>query len=397
MRLLFVSPYVPSPVRVRPYQWIRALARQGVRVRLIALRPPEDAWVHEPAVADACERMTVFPLTRMRTLANAASAMPRGLPLQAAYSLHPDAERQIAGEARECDVVHIEHLRGALLARRVRGVPCVIDAVDSIASLFAQAAAQAPSWRQRWLARAELAPTRRFEATFPRRFARCVVSSARDAEAFRSLSGDDGTRVTAISNGVDLDYFRPSPVARAGEHVLFTGKLSYHANEAAAIQLATRIMPLVWRERPQARLVLAGKDPSAALRRLARDPRIVVTGYVEDLRPCFWSSTVMVAPIVYGAGIQNKVLEAMACQVPVVASRTACAGLEPASARALLAADDVAEFAAQTVWLLSNPALRDEVGRAGRLYVERYHDWNRLVSRLIDVYEDVRAAPRRCA
>src|SRR4029079_10620947 len=139
MRVLFVSPYIPSPVRVRPYQWIRALARHGQRVRLIALQPPEDRWVSATALADCCEQIRVFRLSRLQTLRNAAAALPRDLPLQAAYSLHPEAERFVASEARHCDIVHVEHLRGSLLARRVRHVPCVIDAVDSISSLFAQA------------------------------------------------------------------------------------------------------------------------------------------------------------------------------------------------------------------------------------------------------------------
>ena len=142
MRVLFVAPYIPSPVRVRPYQWIRALARHGLRVRLVALQPPEDRWLTEPPIADCCERVTVFPLSRVQTLCNAAAAWPGDLPLQAAYSLHPAAERYIAAEALNCDIVHVEHLRGALLARRVQDVPCVIDAVDSISTLFAQAARQ---------------------------------------------------------------------------------------------------------------------------------------------------------------------------------------------------------------------------------------------------------------
>src|SRR4051794_2259512 len=111
MRVLFVSPYIPSPVRVRPYQWIRALKRHGQRVRLVALQPPEDRWVSGVPVEDCCEHVEVFPLGRLQTLYNAAAAVPRELPLQAAYSLHPDAERYIAKEARTCDVVHVEHLR----------------------------------------------------------------------------------------------------------------------------------------------------------------------------------------------------------------------------------------------------------------------------------------------
>jgi glycosyltransferase involved in cell wall biosynthesis len=398
MRVLFVSPYIPSPVRVRPYQWIRALARQGQRVRLVALQPPEDRWVAATPLADCCEQVTVFPLSRFQTLRNAARAVPRDLPLQAAYSLHPEAERYIASVARSCDIVHVEHLRGSLLARRVENVPCVIDAVDSITTLFAQAARQAPSWRQRLLARADLGRTRRFEAGISSRFERSLVSSNRDAEAFTQLAGGERPgRVVSVPNGVDLDYFHPVQSCPEPETVLFSGKISYHANEAAVLQLAQRIMPLVWEERPNAKLVIAGKDPSAAIRLLGRDPRITVTGFVDDLRPFFWSATVVVAPLVYGTGIQNKVLEAMACGVPVVASRAACEGIGAPHGHALLVGEDPRAIASQVLTLFRDSGRRAELAAAGRKYVQLHHDWQQLVQRLVDVYEDARMQYRRCA
>src|SRR4029078_12847981 len=143
-----------------------------------------------------------------QTLRNAAAAVPRHMPLQAAYSLHAEAERYIASEAGYCDIVHVEHLRGSLLARRVDQVPCVIAAVDSITALFAQAAHAAPSWRQRVLARLDLGRTKKFEAAAPARFARTLVSSTRDAQAFTELAGRvSSNRVVSLPNGVDLEYF----------------------------------------------------------------------------------------------------------------------------------------------------------------------------------------------
>ena len=398
MQVLFVSPYIPSPVRVRPYQWIRALARQGHRVRLVALQPPEDRWVAATPLADCCDHITVFPLSRLQTFRNAARAVPRDLPLQAAYSLHSEAERHIATEAQSCDIVHVEHLRGSLLARRVENVPCVIDAVDSISTLFALAAREAPSWRQRLLARADLGRTRRFEAGMSSRFERSLVSSNRDAEAFAELAGGErASRVVSVPNGVDLEYFHPVQSPPEPETILFTGKISYHANEAAVLQLVQRIMPLIWEERPNAKLVIAGKDPSAPIRGLSRDPRITVTGFVDDLRPCFWSATVVVAPIVYVTGIQNKVLEAMACGVPVVASRAACEGIGVPHGHALLVGGDPGAMAAHVLTLLRDSGRRAELAAAGRRYVQLNHDWQQLVRRLVDVYEDARMQYRRCA
>jgi sugar transferase (PEP-CTERM/EpsH1 system associated) len=388
MRILFVSPYVPSPIRVRPYQWIRSLSRLGHRVRLVMLQPPEDEWVKDFEIRDYCESVEVFPLARTRTLFNALSAVPQRVPLQAAYSHHPAAERRIAALAAECDVVHVEHLRGSLLATRVRGVPRVLDAVDSIAALFEQTRSQGPTWRHRLMAQLDLRRTRTFEAALPTRFERVVVTSTRDAAAFSSLAGAGADpRIVAVPNGVDLQYFQPVETERDAATILFTGKMSYHANEAAALRLVERVMPEVWKQRPDARVVLAGKDPSPAVLSLSSDPRVRVTGFVDDLRPFFWSASVVAAPLVYGTGIQNKVLEAMACGTPVVASPKACEGIQAVNGRDLMIGRDDRELAALTLALLEDGGLRSQLSREARRYVTVHHDWSEMAARLVHAYE----------
>ncbi len=389
MRILFVAPYVPSPIRVRPYQWIRALAASGCRVHLVALQAPEDRALGDSGVGTSCDAAEFFPLTRARTLVNGLRAVPSRLPLQAAYSRHPAAEARIRAlvASGAFDVVHIEHLRGSLLVPHPCPAPTVYDAVDSITRLFEQTVRLAPTPRQRWLARLDLARTRRFEGTVARRFDRVVVSSAAEARAFRDLDTTGaGDVVRAVRNGVVLP--RLGPAADDGRTVLFAGKMSYHANEAAALRLAERVMPLVWRARPEARLVIAGKDPSPALRALAVPGRVDVTGFVDDLSALMAGATVLAAPLVYAAGIQNKVLESMACATPVVTSPSACAALDAEVGRDLLAAADDQAFADAILELLTDRARRDAVGAAGRAYVERHHDWGALARLLMDVYQD---------
>jgi polysaccharide biosynthesis protein PslH len=396
MRILFVSPYVPSHIRIRPFNWIRALAGLGCRIHLIALRPPEDVGMSEEAVLPYCDRLEIFPLLRSQTAMNGLAAIRSGVPLQAAYSRLHAAEQRILALVSDgtFEVVHIEHLRAALLPPFPCPVPTVYDAVDCITRLFEQAARLAPGRRLRAIARLDLERTRRFEAALPFRFDRVAVSSESEALAFHELAGPDAaTRVQAIPNGVDADAFSCSR-EDDGRTVLFAGKMSYHANEAAALRLATRIMPRVWAHRPEARLVIAGKDPSPALRRLAeaRPDRLEVTGYVDDLRRFLSRAALVAAPLVYAAGIQNKVLEAMACAVPVIASPTACAALQAAVGRDLLSADGDDEFAARIVELLTCPEKRAAIGDAGRRYVMEHHRWPVMAERLVTLYGQAQRA-----
>lgn len=392
MRVLFVSPYVPSKIRVRPYHWIRALAQNGCRVHLVALQPPEDCDPADDTVRASCEACDVFPLSRTRTLWNAARAAATALPLQAAYARHPAAEARVMAlvASGEYDVVHVEHLRGSLLVPSPCPAPTVYDAVDSITRLFEQTVRLAPGVTQRMIARIDLGRTRRFEGRVGRRFDRVIVSSEAEARAFRELDTTGaGPFVRALRNGVTLG---PAPGARAddGRTVLFAGKMSYHANEAAARRLAEDVMPLVWQQRPDARLVIAGKDPSPTLKGLSVPGRVDVTGFVEDLQAVMASATVLAAPLVYAAGIQNKVLESMASGTPVVTSPSACAALDAEVGRDVLAADDDRAFADAIVGLLGDRAHRDGVGAAGRAHVARHHDWSALARELMDVYREAR-------
>lgn len=389
MRVLFLSPYVPSVVRARCYHWIRNLVACGHEVHLVTLRPPEDAWAPEDGLRRMCTAVEVFPLTRLRTLANALRTLPTRHPLQLGYSHHPEVERrveQLVASGR-FDVVHVEHIRGAVLARHVRSIPCVWDAVDSITRLFEQTARLAPLRRQRLLAWLDLSRTRRFEAEAPLHFSRTVVSSDADADAFEALGGPGvRQRLSVVSNGVDLDYFRPAGRPGGGRAIVFTGKLSYHANVAAALRLARNILPIVWRTKPDTPVIIAGKDPPPAIRSLAADRRVTVTGFVPDLRPVFAEAAVAVCPVVYGAGVQNKVLEAMASGISVVASETAARPLMARNGEEILVALDDAAMADAVVRLLEDLRLRQTIGEAGRAYVERAHDWRKLAQRLVDVY-----------
>ena len=401
LRVLFISPYLPSLIRVRPYNLIKSLAQRGHRITLLALEPPGEDTSGLPALRAWCQQVQTVPLPRWRTLWNGLRALPGPTPFQAAYSWSPQMAALIRQtQARgHFDVVHVEHLRGAELSRAVNGLPTVFDSVDSITLLFERARRAAPAWRSRLLARLDLARTRRYESGLLERYSRVLVTSPRDQEALAQLSTVptvDG-RLVVLPNGVDLDYFTPLDLPRDPATLIFSGKMSYHANVAAALDLATQVMPHIWRRRPEARLVIAGKDPTAELQALAADPRITVTGTVPDLRPYLARATVAVSPMRYGVGIQNKVLEAMAMATPVVTTPQATTALQAEPGEDLLVASTPRGIAEAVLALLTNPALRLRLGQAGRRYVEIHHDWSAVAGKLEAIYREAIAEAKSSA
>jgi glycosyltransferase involved in cell wall biosynthesis len=392
MRIFFVSPYVPSPVRVRPYYWIKNLAALGHEIRLFTVVSGADDEAALDDIRRACGSVTIARMRPWRPAWNCARAIAGPEPLQLAWSRLPALSRAIrtAVGQQPADVAHIEHLRAACFAPVLRPLPIVYDAVDSISLLFEQTRVLGPRASDRWMAALDVRRTARFEATMLKRFDRVLVTSPVDAARILALStGGAAERLVVLPTAVDLDYFQPATSPREPATLIFSGKMSYHANVAAARALVADIMPSVWRQRAEVRVLIVGQHPDRSVQRLARDARVTVTGQVPDLRPYLARATLAVCPIPYGVGMQNKVLEAMASGVPVVASRLAAQSLLATVGVDLSVAESADGFATEILRLLASPEARATLASRGRAYVEHQHAGPVLARRLEEVYRQV--------
>lgn len=405
MQILFIVPYVPDPIRARSFNLIRSLARRGHGITLFTLWSGSRESAALDRLRQAGYRVHALPLGRARSLWNCGLALPGRQPFQAVYSWHPGARpvlaRLLAGKGRSApDIVHVEHLRGAeygllcrrLLAEQGRDMPVVWDSVDCISLLFEQAAAQSHSRFGRLAGQLDAGRTRRYEGRHAGDFDRVLASSQADRAALLNLAAGAGhpAEVTVLTGGVDLEYFTEDrTVPRQAARLVLTGKMSYHANVSMAAHFVSEIFPMIRKRHPTAELWIVGKDPPRQVRSLAKLPGVTVTGEVPDLRPYLQAATVAVVPLVYGAGVQSKVLEAMACATPVVMSGQAARGLQVEEGREALVANTSEAFAASVCRLLESPDLCRRIGEAGRAYVERQHDWDRLAQQLEGVYDEL--------
>jgi sugar transferase (PEP-CTERM/EpsH1 system associated) len=379
---------VPSLIRVRPYHFIRELSRRH-EITVLATSP-RDEVENAAALRAYCRQVEVVPLRLLASLRSCGRAMLRGEPLQGAVARMPELRDRLAallGRER-FDLAHVEHFRAAYVADLLPpDLPTVFDSVDCISLLVERTLHSSHSFRQRLLSRIELGRTRRYEARILDRFDRVVVTSAEDAAELSRLA--PRARVTVVPNGVDLDHFHPAGRAPASATLVFSGKMSYHANATAALYFAREIFPRVKAAHPTVRLRIVGSDPPPAIRALARDPAIEVTGRVASMREAICGAAVAICPVTVKVGIQNKVLEAMAMGIPVVVSRPGATGIAATPGRDFLVADAAADFAAQVGRLLADPALCDRIGSAGRRFVEVNHRWSTSATRLEEIYRDL--------
>jgi sugar transferase (PEP-CTERM/EpsH1 system associated) len=394
MRILYITPYVPSLIRSRPYNLIKYLSRRGHLVTVLSLQSTEQEERDAEELRSCCHRVETVRLTKQQSLLNCFKALPTMTPLQAAYCHSPVMQRLIDRVLKEeqFDIVHVEHLRGAHFGATVSGVPKVYDSVDCISLLFEKALHAAPSLTSRIVARLDLGRTRRYEGRLISQYDKVLITSPQDKEALSKLgerSQEQEKKIAVLPNGVDLGYFAFTNGDRELETLVFSGKMSYHANVAAVSYLAQEVMPLIWARRPGVKLEIVGSNPPQAIFALAQDDRVRVTGFVPDLRLYLARATVSVSPMQYSVGIQNKVLEAMATGTPVVASSQACSALKVRDGAHLLVADDPTTFAQRVLRLLDDVALRQEIAINGRNYVEERHDWRAIAHNLENIYAEV--------
>ncbi|HEX5414448.1 MAG TPA: glycosyltransferase family 4 protein [Chloroflexota bacterium] len=400
MRILFITPYVPSPIRFRSYNLLRQLSARHDVVALALCqgsREPDDLL----ALRSICPAVGVS-LSRAEAALNCLRAVPSRVPLQGAYCRSPELESLVRAALTDptrqpraippellgpFDVVHVEHLRAGYVSSFIQPeMPMVYDSVDCISLLLARTLRASLSPRQRLLAMLEIGRVRSYEGKLLRRFDRTAVTSPSDAAALRALAPD--ASITVVPIGVDLEYFSPSPRQPEPETLVLSGKMSYHANATAALHFVRNILPRIRAVRPGVRLTIAGSDPGREVRNLARDPAITVTGHVPDIREALARATVAICPVTVKVGIQSKALEAMAMGRSVVCTREGLEGLQAKAGRDLLMGETAAEFAEHVCQLLDDPALRDRVGQAGRRYVETHHRWETVASHLANLYQE---------
>jgi glycosyltransferase involved in cell wall biosynthesis len=240
--------------------------------------------------------------------------------------------------------------------------------------------AQGPTARVRLQAWMERSRMRRFEDRLVARFDRVLAASEADAREL-GHAGD----VAVVPNGVDVGPCSSAP--RAATTLVYHGRMAYHANVSAVLDLVREVMPIVWAQRADARVEIVGSEPPRAVRALARrhPGRVVVTGHVPDVRRHLERATVAVAPLRYAVGMQNKILEAMAAGLPVVTTPVGSSTVPQGPA---LVGSTAAEVAAHVLRLLADPALARRLGDEGRRHVAREHTWDAAVSRLEAVYAD---------
>jgi sugar transferase (PEP-CTERM/EpsH1 system associated) len=378
VKLLILASRFPYPLekgdKLRLYHQIRGLAQHHELV-LAALSARAPLPAHLEALRPYCSRIEVLPLPAWRLPLRLLGGLLSGLPAQVAYFFAPSLLPRLRQLIREEQPggLYCQLIRMAPYAQAA-GLPALLDYMDCFsAGTLRRAEQSGPLLRPllRWEARR----CGRYEAAVFPAFRVHTAISAQDRDSL-PLPPAARSRVEIVSNGIDTRAFAPLPDAAAPPYaVVFVGNMGYFPNVAAARLLVREIMPLVWAQRPEARLLLAGARPAAAVRALARDARVHVSGWMPDIREAYGAGEVFAAPLFAGSGQQNKILEALAMARPCVTTPLVNEAIGAEPGRELLVAGSTGAFAEAIIALLGDPARRQALGAAGRAMAEARYGW----------------------
>ena len=382
MKIVYVTAGFPYPLTsgyLRHFHLLTRLARDH-DIRLFALvgrdhRPDDRGPVEDLGVQVASFRVDDTPWRRATV--KLARVVPRLVAGGAA-----DLRRAVAESVEWADAAIVAGKTTVGVLPALEGLPVLVDACDAT-SMRLESRIDDRHGIDRLLGRLELRGVRSVERRLHERADHVIVASRRDGDYLGWTP-----KTTVVPNGVETEYWDRTTSSRPADTVIFTGKMSYGPNADAAHRLIDAVWPLVRTRRPEARLLIVGTSPGSDLLELDGRNGVVVTGRVDDMREYLERATVFAAPIRYGAGIQNKLLEALAMQLPVIASENAAGGLvidgeEPPVG----VTDDLDEMAALVVSELEAADADPAPVASNRRWVAERFDWDVSARRIDDILQ----------
>lgn len=322
----------------------------------------------------------VFRLGRLGILIRLFLNLFSERPFQVAYFYNKNLHRDILDiiDTHKPDYYFCQLIRTAEYLKDLKGNK-TLDYQDVFSRGLYRRWQLAP-WYRKPLLKMEYRRVARYEEMIFDHYQKKTIISYPDRDL---IPHKERERIEVIPNGVDFEYFRPTAMEKRFD-IIFSGNMAYPPNINGAKYLVREVMPLVWKELPDANVVLAGASPALSVKALQSD-RVLVTGWVDDLRLYYNSARLFVAPMQIGTGLQNKVLEAMAMKLPCITSPLANDALDAPEGDAVLVGKDPKSFASHIVSLLSNNEQRELISANGYHFVQEHYQWSKVCDRLAEL------------
>jgi glycosyltransferase involved in cell wall biosynthesis len=388
--ILFICPYIPC-VGVhagagRMYTMIELLAQRH-QVSVATFIDKESELKYVPDLEKHCQEVVVIhrqppyrrrdPLVIEPFVVSEFNSSPMGAEIHRLLS------------ERDFDIVQIEYTQMAQYVPDTRRSCTLLTEHEVAFATHRRAFGSFPfSWKKfrafmGWLLMMD------YELKACRRFDKVVALT--DADRKELLAFEPKLDIEVVPMAIDSSCFRPQDVPEEPKSLVFIGYFRHSPNVHGITRFCREILPLIRKDVPETKLFIVGSSPPDEIIRLGKMDNVVVTGWVEDVKPYIARSSVYIAPLWLGTGMRVKILEAWGMAKPVVTTSVGSQGIDCTPGEDVLIADDVQGFAAQTVRLLKDRALREKLGRNGRKQVVAKYDWEVIIRQVEEMYDETLA------
>lgn len=389
-RILIVSFRFPYPLtdgsRMHVFHLSRSLARR-YEADLLSINEGEVEDRHRAEMERIFHRVIVYPFHPLRFKINTLKGLFSGDSLQVFYHYFNKVQRWIDENYRRYDLIFCFHIRMTRYLRKIKDRPKLIDFMDATSLLYQESRERATGlWR--FVLPIENRRSLAYELRMMGEFEKAFISSPFDKAYLDRSSGRSNSHLVFLPNGVKEELLLRQNRLEEEDLVVFLGKMNYAPNVDAVTYFAKEVLPLL-RKRRDVRFCIVGTQPSPEVLRLGRQDGVEVTGFLEDPYPYLERAKVVVAPLRFGAGFQNKVVEAMALRKAVVTTSKAVRGIEGEDGTHFCVADDTDQMVLKILSLMEDEDARRAMGERARQRVEERYQWGLIGDRFLKEVEEV--------
>ncbi len=363
--------------KLRAYHQIGYLSRFH-DVYVYALSNEEVDETMMKALSPFCKGIHVFRLSRSGVIVQALLSFIKNIPVQVGYFYSPRHAKKIRESimALQPDTVYCQLSRTALYGKDLP-FRKVIDLQDAFSTNY-ERIQNSYQGLMKYFYRRESLCMRDFEIKMIGWFDISTIISAFDKGKIQI----EPNPLVVVSNGVDTSYYKSAGRTKKYD-ILFSGNLTYIPNKHAVKFLAEKIAPALAHLRPDIQIVIAGSSGDTLKK--YESSNIQIRGWVNDMSVLYDEARIFVSPLFTGAGLQNKLLEAMSMGIPCITTAITNASLLATENEQVLLADNVDEFVSKIIVLLDDAALRQRISTNARIFIEENYNWDKVNQKLADL------------
>lgn len=308
------------------------------------------------------------------------------LPIQVNYYESTSFREKIQWilNSKQYDMVHIFLLRLMPYANIIKNVPIVLEAIDSM-QLNIERRILMEKGMKRFLLKEELRRLNLFEPYVGNKVDQVVVVSEQDKKNFHT------NNVSVVPNGVDFNEFTTSEQKEKRRNtIVFSGNMGYAPNIHAVEWFVKNCFSYIKESNDSVKFFIVGGNVSNRIQRLHDGKNIIVTGYVKSMERFLRNCAVAIAPMQSGSGMQNKVLEAMACNLPVITTTLGLGDIKAINGKEIVIADTPIDFITQVLKCLNSNEYTNEISNNAASFVKKHHSWEKAADKINEIYTNIK-------